>query len=48
MTEHPSVELIRRGYAAFAAGDVATMTELIADNVTSPPPAAAGSRRRSA
>src|SRR5258708_2364438 len=34
MTEHPNVELTRRGYAAFAAGDLATMTELIADDVT--------------
>ena len=34
MTEHPNVELTRRGYAAFATGDIATMTELIADDVT--------------
>ena len=34
MTEHPNVELTRRGYAAFATGDLATMTELIADDVT--------------
>jgi uncharacterized protein len=33
MTEHPNVELTRRGYAAFAAADLATMTELIADDV---------------
>jgi len=30
MTEHPNATLIRRGYAAFSAGDVATLTELIA------------------
>jgi ketosteroid isomerase-like protein len=33
MTEHPNVELARRGYEAFAKGDLATMTELIADDV---------------
>ena len=32
MTEHPNVELARRGYNAFAQGDVATLTELIADD----------------
>jgi ketosteroid isomerase-like protein len=30
MTEHPNATLIRRGYAAFSAGDVVTLTELIA------------------
>lgn len=30
MTEHPNATLIRQGYAAFSAGDVATLTELIA------------------
>ena len=34
MTEHPHVELTRRGYDAFAKGDLATLSELIADNVT--------------
>ena len=34
MTEHPNVELTRRGYAAFAEGDMATLSELIADDVT--------------
>jgi ketosteroid isomerase-like protein len=34
MTEHPNVELTRRGYEAFATGDLATLTELIADDVT--------------
>jgi uncharacterized protein len=30
MTEHPNAALIRRGYAAFSAGDVETLKELIA------------------
>ncbi|MEX2459197.1 MAG: nuclear transport factor 2 family protein [Actinomycetota bacterium] len=30
---HPNEDLVRRGYEAFAAGDVATMTELMADDV---------------
>jgi len=30
MTEHPDVELARRGYEAFAKGDLATLTELLA------------------
>jgi uncharacterized protein len=33
VTEHPNVERARRGYEAFAKGDVATMSELIADDV---------------
>ena len=33
MTEHPNVEQARRGYEAFAKGDVTTMSELIADDV---------------
>jgi len=33
MTEHPNVELSRRGYDAFAKGDLAALTELIADDV---------------
>ncbi len=33
MTEHPNVELSRRGYDAFAKGDMATLSELIADDV---------------
>ena len=32
MTEHPNVEQARRGYAAFGSGDLATLSELIADN----------------
>jgi ketosteroid isomerase-like protein len=34
VTEHPNVELTRRGYEAFAKGDLATLSELIADDVT--------------
>jgi len=34
MTEHPNVELTRRGYDAFAKADLATLSELIADDVT--------------
>jgi ketosteroid isomerase-like protein len=30
MAEHPNVALIRRGFAAFNTGDVATLTEVIA------------------
>src|SRR6516162_8434512 len=33
VTEHPNVEIARRGYEAFAKGDMATLTELIADDV---------------
>ena len=32
MTEHPDVERARRGYEAFAKGDLATLTELLADD----------------
>jgi uncharacterized protein len=32
VTEHPNVEQARRGYEAFAKGDLATLTELIADD----------------
>ena len=32
MTEHPNVELTRRGYDAFAKGDLATLSELIAED----------------
>jgi ketosteroid isomerase-like protein len=34
MTEHPNVELTRRGYEAFAKADLAALAELIADDVT--------------
>jgi len=30
MADHPNATLIRKGYEAFSAGDVATLTELIA------------------
>jgi uncharacterized protein len=33
VTEHPNVEMARRGYEAFAKGDLATLTEVIADDV---------------
>jgi uncharacterized protein len=33
VTEHPNVERARRGYDAFAKGDLATLSELMADNV---------------
>ncbi len=33
MAEHPNVELMRKGYAAFAAGDMATVGELFADGI---------------
>ena len=34
MTAHPNVELTRRGYQAFAEGDVPALSELMADEVT--------------
>ena len=33
MTEHPNIEQARRGYEAFAKGDLTTLSELIADDV---------------
>jgi uncharacterized protein len=33
VTEHPNVELARQGYEAFAKGDMATLSELIAADV---------------
>ena len=33
MAEHPNVELVRRGYEAFASGDLATLTSLFADGI---------------
>jgi ketosteroid isomerase-like protein len=30
MAEHPNATLVRRGFAAFSAGDIATLTEVIA------------------
>lgn len=34
MEEHANVELMRRGYAAFGAGDMETVGSLFADDVT--------------
>src|SRR5260370_31225625 len=34
VSEHPNVELTRRGYEAFAKGDLAALAELIADDAT--------------
>jgi hypothetical protein len=34
VSEHPNVALTRRGYEAFAQGDLAALSELIADEVT--------------
>jgi uncharacterized protein len=33
VTEHPNIDQMRRGYAAFASGDLATLGELMADDV---------------
>jgi ketosteroid isomerase-like protein len=33
MTDHPNLELLRRGYAAYSAGDMDTINELFADDV---------------
>ena len=33
MAEHPNVALIRRGFDAFNAADMATLSELLSDNV---------------
>ena len=30
---HPNEDLVRRGYAAFSTGDIATLTELFADDL---------------
>lgn len=32
MADHPNVDLIRRGYKAFGEGDMATLTELMAED----------------
>src|SRR4029450_8465321 len=34
MADHPNVERLRLGYAAYAKGDLATLRGLLADNVT--------------
>ncbi len=33
MAEHPNVALLRKGYDAFARGDMATLDELLADDI---------------
>lgn len=33
MAEHPNVELLRRGYAAYSTGDMDTITQLFADDI---------------
>jgi ketosteroid isomerase-like protein len=33
MPEHPNVELVRRGYAAFLTGDMETVSSLFADGI---------------
>jgi uncharacterized protein len=33
MAEHPNATLIRKGYAAFATGDMATLDALFANDV---------------
>ena len=38
MAEHPDVALVRRGYQAFATGDVETLSEVIADDATQTQP----------
>ena len=33
MSDHPNVELVRRGYEAFSKGDLQTVDELFADDI---------------
>ncbi len=33
MTDHPNAKLLRKGYEAFASGDMATITELFSEDV---------------
>ena len=33
MADHPNLELLRRGYAAYGSGDMDTINELFADDV---------------
>ncbi len=33
MSEHPNVELVRRGYTAFSSGDMETVSSLFADGI---------------
>lgn len=34
MGEHPNEQLLRRGYAAYSAGDIDTVNEIFADDIT--------------
>lgn len=42
MAEHPDVALVRRGYAAFATGDVQALSEVIAEDATQYQPGTGG------
>jgi len=33
VTDHPNLEISRAGYAAFASGDMATLSDLLADDI---------------
>jgi uncharacterized protein len=33
MADHPNLDLMRRGYAAYASGDLETISQLLADDV---------------
>ncbi len=33
MADHPNVELLRKGYAAYGSGDMETINELFADDI---------------
>ena len=35
MADHPNVELLRKGYAAFGQGDLATVNDLFSDDIVS-------------
>ena len=35
MADHPNVERLRRGYEAYAKGDLATLRGMFADTITS-------------
>jgi hypothetical protein len=36
MVDHPNVELLRKGYAAFSSGDIDTLSSLLAGRARSP------------
>ena len=46
MAEHPDVALVRRGYAAFSAGDMATLSELLAEDARQYQPGSGANKRR--